>query len=237
MGDVSIIARRLADGHVQYGWSGNGGYYRSKGDVLLRYYTRPELVEYLFGLGEVSDLWEPYSERLPGRIFKTAPTGRPHRLGTTEREIFSGVVFADYGYFYDLDKCWYYIYPGPLRIKIPLALVSNHLDNGGDEFEFLYSVISEAGKAMLGKWYREDPDFREHLSVHGASQELVKQFYDRFAGGEPGWRVLEDLWEKHRSVLAYFDDWVVVKTDTTDREITEIVLRRKEEPRMETICW
>lgn len=28
MGDVSIIARRLEDGHVQYGWSGNGGYYK-----------------------------------------------------------------------------------------------------------------------------------------------------------------------------------------------------------------
>lgn len=28
MGDVSIIARRLTDGHVQYGWSGNGGYYK-----------------------------------------------------------------------------------------------------------------------------------------------------------------------------------------------------------------
>lgn len=28
MGDVSIIARRLEDGNVQYGWSGNGGYYK-----------------------------------------------------------------------------------------------------------------------------------------------------------------------------------------------------------------
>ena len=25
MGDASIIARLLANGHVQYGWSGNGG--------------------------------------------------------------------------------------------------------------------------------------------------------------------------------------------------------------------
>ena len=31
MGDVSIIARRLEDGHVQYGWSGNGGYYKVVG--------------------------------------------------------------------------------------------------------------------------------------------------------------------------------------------------------------
>ena len=31
MGDISIIARRLDDGHVQYGWSGNGGYFRNVG--------------------------------------------------------------------------------------------------------------------------------------------------------------------------------------------------------------
>lgn len=26
MGDASIIARLLANGHVQYGWSGNGAF-------------------------------------------------------------------------------------------------------------------------------------------------------------------------------------------------------------------
>ena len=35
MGDISIIARRLGDGHVQYGWSGNGGYYSMVGARLL----------------------------------------------------------------------------------------------------------------------------------------------------------------------------------------------------------
>ena len=36
MGDISIIARRLEDGHVQYGWSGNGGYYKVVGNRLHR---------------------------------------------------------------------------------------------------------------------------------------------------------------------------------------------------------
>lgn len=35
MGDISIIARRLKDGHVQYGWSGNGGYFKMVGIRLL----------------------------------------------------------------------------------------------------------------------------------------------------------------------------------------------------------
>jgi len=31
MGDISIIARRLSDRYVQYGWSGNGGYFKTVG--------------------------------------------------------------------------------------------------------------------------------------------------------------------------------------------------------------
>ena len=50
MGDISIIARRLSDGHVQYGWSGNGGYFRNTGARLLTWYQDPEDVEYLFEL-------------------------------------------------------------------------------------------------------------------------------------------------------------------------------------------
>ena len=52
MGDVSIIARRLEDGHVQYGWSGNGGYYKGVGVRLLSWYQKSEDVEYLFRLGQ-----------------------------------------------------------------------------------------------------------------------------------------------------------------------------------------
>ena len=52
MGDTSVMARRLADGHVQYGWSGNGGYFRVVGLRLLVWYKAPEDVEYLFRLGQ-----------------------------------------------------------------------------------------------------------------------------------------------------------------------------------------
>lgn len=48
--------------------------------------------------------------------------GRPFWLGNTEREIFSKINWIDYGYFYDLDHKWYYIIPGPFRIKLPLEL-------------------------------------------------------------------------------------------------------------------
>lgn len=52
MGDASIIARLLANGHVQYGWSGNGGYFSMVGIRLLLWYQEPKNVEYLFSLGQ-----------------------------------------------------------------------------------------------------------------------------------------------------------------------------------------
>lgn len=54
MGDISIIARRLTPKMVQYGWSGNGGYYSAVGALLLEEYNTPERVEYLFSLGQLS---------------------------------------------------------------------------------------------------------------------------------------------------------------------------------------
>lgn len=52
MADISIIARRLKNGNVEYGWSGNGGYYSSVGIRLLAWYDNPADVDYLFGLGQ-----------------------------------------------------------------------------------------------------------------------------------------------------------------------------------------
>lgn len=40
--------------YVQYGWSGNGGYFRVVGLRLLVWYKAPEDVEYLFRLGQTS---------------------------------------------------------------------------------------------------------------------------------------------------------------------------------------
>ena len=62
MGDVSIIARRLSDKYVQYGWCGNGGVFSSVGTRLWEDYNTPEMVEYLFSLGQLRSLWSPGSE-------------------------------------------------------------------------------------------------------------------------------------------------------------------------------
>lgn len=141
MGDISIIARRLEDGHVQYGWSGNGGYYKVVGVRLLLWYLEPEDVEYLFGLGQTALIGKRGSEYGGYRWIETHDlTGEPFWLDYSERSIFSRIVFIDYGYFYDLDHKWYYIIPGPFRIKMPLELIDQNVDERNFEFDFCIKV-------------------------------------------------------------------------------------------------
>ena len=128
MGDTSIIARRLKNGHVQYGWSGNGGYFKNIGNRLLWWYQSPKDVEYLFSLGATALIGQIGSENGGYGWFDThSPTGETFSEGNTEREIFSELDFVDYGYFYDIDHRWYYVIPGPFRIKMPLELIKNRL--------------------------------------------------------------------------------------------------------------
>ena len=168
MGNISIMARRFSDGHVQYGWSGNGGYYSFTGAHLLEWYQNSDAVEYLFGLGQTACVGRVGSENGGCSIMETnAPTGRPFWLGNTEREIFSKINWIDYGYFYDLDHKWYYIIPGPFRIKLPLELVKNNLDKAGYEFEYRRKLEDELLKYILDEYRCTYSDFNEFIKKEG----------------------------------------------------------------------
>ncbi len=232
MGDVSIIARRLADGHVQYGWSGNGGYFRNVGVRLLAWYDDPETVEYLFGLGQLSELGQPGSERGGSSWDKNTPTGRPHYLGTTEREIFSRIAFIDYGYFYDTDRRCYYVVPGTFRVKIPLMNIY-HATNGGKEreYEYLREIQREIVRYMLGDYAAGDDAFAALLEENQINPEEIN------AGLEKSYTPLYDLYNRYGKVYSYFDDWVLAVTEDDDRKIARFVLKPKTEKHIETIEW
>ena len=170
MGDVSIIARRLADGHVQYGWSGNGGYFSMVGIRLLLWYQESENVEYLFSLGQTSLIGKIGSEKGGFNWYEThCPTGEAFWLDNTERKIFSRIAFIDYGYFYDLDHKWYYIIPGPFRVKIPLELIENNLDERGYEFKYKREIAARIVRFILNDYKKENPVFdvpRKNLQLN-----------------------------------------------------------------------
>lgn len=232
MGDTSIIARRLKDGHVQYGWSGNGGYYKSVGNKLYCWYDEKDeaLIEYLFGLGELRHLGKPGSERGGASWLESHDmTGTPHNLGTTEREIFSRIAFIDYGYFYDLDQEWYYVWPGPFRIKMPLGLIHNNLDERYYEFDFLKKLQKDILHYIYHEHGEKDEEFKDILT----GRDIDKEYQELAESDHP----IYDFWKKYRNIFSYFDDWIVIRCDEECKKVTEIVMRKKEEDRKETIEW
>lgn len=233
MGDVSIMARRLQDNHVQYGWSGNGGYYRSTGVRLLAWYEAPEDVEYLFGLGQTGLIGKRGSENGGEKIFLThQPTETPCWLGQSEREIFSKIAFVDYGYFYDLDQQWYYIFPGPFRIKMPLELVNNNLDERDFEFDFRREVADKVLRYIFGDYRDKDQEFQRFLDGKGYTVENIIRDID-----DNGLLDMYDFFRRYREVFEYFDDWVVVKGANQNQDIGEIIVRKQAKEHIETCEW
>ncbi len=233
MGDTSIMARRLPNGYVQYGWSGNGGYFSQNGFRILAWYNDdPELVEYLFSLGQTGLIGAPGSEKGGESWYKTHElTHEPCWLGRSEREIFSKIMFVNYGYFYDLDHKWYYIVPAPFRIKIPIEIIADYLEENDCEYEFDYvkEIECQLISYLLGNYYKEHEDFKNYFKDNAkiSCEEMAEQLInDDFP--------VRTFYDNYKSIFKYFDDWVVVvKSDTG----LSFKVRKKEENHVETIDW
>lgn len=234
MGNISIIARRLKDGHVQYGWSGNGGYFNIVGIRLVLWYKKPEDVEYLFELGQTQLIGQKGSEKGGFSRFESHDlTGEPFWLGTTERSIFSKIMFIDHGYFYDLDNQWYYIIPGPFRIKVPLLLIGRNLDDRNYEFDYLDKIEDQVLRYILDEYRNTDQEFKEYVEKEGYS---VSKIIEDISGRDGRLSVME-FYDKYRKVFKYFDDWVLIKANRNYTKITEIVVKKKNSKHIETCEW
>lgn len=232
MGDISVIARRLADGHVQHGWSGNGGYFSMVGSRLLKWYTEPEEVEYLFSLGQLRFLGAPGSEKGGFKFMETHNrTGTPHYLGISEDDIFSKIAFVDYGYLYDIDNKWYYIAPVPMCMKIPLEHMVFNRDERGFEFDYLRKIEKEILTYILDSYMKEDVDLQFLMDEKGYDP---KEILEEFKNVE---YPLYEFFKGHRDIRDYFDDWVVVETNEDYTEVTGFKLKRKTKKHIETCEW
>lgn len=232
MGDISIIARRLTSEYVQYGWSGNGGYFSMVGRRLKEWYSNPDDVEYLFGLGQTSLIGQKGSEKGGFSMFKTHHlTGDPFWLGKTEREIFSKIAFIDFGYFYDLDHKWYYIIPGPFRIKIPFELIEHCLETAEHEFEYCNYIEHLVAKYIFTEYWDSNPEFAELLrqnydDIDAMVDEILKSSHP-----------IHVIFNEYTKIFRYFDDWVLITSDETGKEVGGIMMRKKEEKHLETFLW
>ena len=233
MGDISIIARRLSPKYVQYGWSGNGGYFSLVGARLLEWYDTPDLMDYLFGLGQMTLIGKPGSEKGGESWFYThKQTGEPHWGDPSERWIFSKIAFVDYGYFYDSDNTWYYVEPGPFRIKIPLWYYANHLDDQGYEFDECDRVRNCVMEYFIREFVPAD---KELMGIIGSYEKPYEDIVKEVTESEcPD----HTLFDNYHRLYKSMDDWVVVKTDDANMNITQIIMKKKQSGnRIETIEW
>lgn len=185
------------------------------------------------GPGQTACVGRVGSENGGCSIMETnAPTGRPFWLGDTEREIFSKINWIDYGYFYDLDHKWYYIIPGPFRIKLPLELVKNNLDKAGYEFEYRRKLEDELLKYILDEYRCTYSDFNEFIKKEG--YDLEKVFKEIQCDGKLS---MYELFSKYHKIFSYFDDWVFIKSDDVYKDITEILVKKKGNAHLETCTW
>lgn len=190
-------------------------------------------MEYLFGLGQTTLIGKPGSEHGGCHWLEThSLTGEPFWLGNTERSIFSQIAFIDYGYFYDLDNRWYYVIPGPFRIKMPLELIWYNLNENDFEFDFLREVEDKILRYILGDYKKTDPDFAEYLEQEGCqAEEILKNIT------EDGLLSVMEFYHKYRKIYDYFDDWILIKTNEKTTEITDIIVKKNSENHVETCEW
>ncbi len=233
MGDISVMGRRLPNKGIQYGWSGNGGYMDSVGN-MLQFYDTDEKVESLFSMGQLSHVGLPRSEDggMPF-LYTTKPANSPLFESNTERALFSKIAFIDFGYLRELDGEWYYVIPGPFRIKIPLDLIANNLDNRGYEFDYCEKIERFIVDFMFGDFYKENKKFQTYLAEFKLDPKSVKE------------KILESdrpmltIFENYQRIYKFFDDWIVIDCDEKCQEIVAVYLKEKapEEQRIETCDW
>lgn len=251
MGDISIIARRLPDGRVQYGWSGNGGYCRTVGVPLLKWYNTPEMVDYLFGLGQLSCLAAPLTGEYEwDEIWHTTPIGRPHFWADSEQGIYRGIAYVDYAYFYDVDQRWYYLDYRYFNIKIPLESVWQYLARTGEhlELKFFWKIHAHVFSHVMGTLYEQDEGFRALADQHTDDRAKILNATSKIIAADLTnsndeseaenllWNELYPFFRENKWIYDYLDRWAVV-IPTANGDVEKVILRKREEPRKETIEW
>ena len=248
MGESSIIARRLPDGHVQFGWSGEGGNFQHVGRKLLDWYNTPDMVAYLFSLGQMERLVNPLADGDQYRQRTTVPAGEPYFIGTSENDLFSKVMFVSFAYFFDTDGRWYYIQPGSFRIKVPLREVSEYLELAGKEMEFdlFRKIKAQILRTIADGWYLNDEEFHVLADRNGFDRERALRLYEKilYTGDMSQndedyryWQFPSQYFEENQWLFCFLDRWGVVKAVGDVTAPGEMMMRKRREPRAETIDW
>ncbi len=232
MGTPGYIVRRLSPEYIQYGYCGQSGYYSISGERLLEWYNDPDIMDYLFGLGQLSLIGKPGSER-GGEpfMYSNIPTGEPHYVGRDETDPFHN-YFMDYCYFFDNDNTWYCILPRGFLIKVPLRYIANHADEEGMTQDVEHELGKSAAEYILREFIPQDKELSDLIAAHEKPYEETAQ------------AILADAYPLTRLNKVYYDlykvldPFIVMKTDEENMQITRILMKKKQSgKRIQTIDW
>ena len=137
-----------------------------------------------------------------------------------------------YSHSYSICYKWYYIIPGPFRIKMPLELIDQNVDEQNYEFDFCKKVQDKILRYILGDYREKNSEFAEFLDKEGY---CVADILENIS--ENGLLSVLEFYHKYRKIFDYFDDWILIKTNEEDTEITDIVMKKMSENHVETCEW
>ena len=252
MSTHAAIAYRISPDLIQYGniLSDGGLYY--VGWVLEYYYSKPELVKYLFSLGQLDILGAPHTEKNPSLFDSKTHTFctrvidgeyTPHKKCKKENEIHPDYI-ADYFYIYENDE-WFYIKPGAVMQKIPLlyALVRStylkefpkkrpNIRNKHDpDICVNYEMDMAFLKTLLHDYPKTDSTFKEMLDSSGLD---IKQTISKFSKED---FPLNRFYDSHKDLINYFDRWCVYGWEEKEKPISKVHLRKATKEHVETCLW
>ena len=117
-----------------------------------------------------------------------------------------------------------------------MVLIESHLDKHRCGGNYPAEVLEKIVLYVLTEYAQENPDFAAFVEEDGFSLEVILENIR-----EENW--LSSLYasgfffKRYGRLFRYFDDWVVIKTNEDDTEISDIVLKKREAKHIETCYW
>ena len=118
---------------------------------------------------------------------------------------------------------WYYVIPGPFRIKIPLEYIGEHLDDKRYEFEETARIERKVAEYILGDYYSSDQDLQ--ALINEKYPQGIEAIREDVLSAKERENPCHRLWEQYRAIYNYLDDWAVVKTNEDMTEITGFIVQ------------
>lgn len=121
---------------------------------------------------------------------------------------------------------------GSFRIKMLLELIDQNVDEQNYEFDFRKRVQDKILRYILWDYREKNPEFAEFLDKEGYCVEDILENIS-----EDGLLSVMEFYHKYRKIFDYFDDWILIKTNEEDTEITDIVVKKMSENHVEACEW